>query len=252
MRETLLQSGNKSRTLGSLIVHILLLVYAAILVYIVLGLILNFSVSADIFFGLSFALLFFALGQSIYELGVKNAISFLAITSAIGFLAEVLGTNSGIPFGKYYYTDFLGEKFLGVPVVVPLVWFVISYLSYSIVAGNSRKFNGGSNKASLIAKIALLSAFGAVSWDFMIDPMFSSYGYWVWTGQFLPLPETRRYPTDKFSWLVRARWLDDFRLPNPAFPEEWRKVDQKKQRSRFGDSLCPPNGRWGRREFLVT
>ena len=199
----MLRSGDKSRNLGRLIVHILLLIYAAILAFIVLGLILKFSVSADIFFGLSFALLFFALGQSIYELGIKNAISFLAITSAIGFLAEVLGTNSGIPFGKYYYTDFLGEKFLGVPVVVPLVWFVIAYLSYSIVAGNSRRFSGGSGKASLIAKIALLSAFGAVSWDFMIDPMFSSYGYWVWTGQFLPLPELDGIPLTNFlGWFV--------------------------------------------------
>src|SRR5579864_4196258 len=172
MKETALRSGNNSRTVGTLIVHILLAVYTAILVFIVLGLIFKFSVSADIFFGLSFALLFFALGQSIYELAFKNAVSFLAITSAIGFLAEVLGTNSGIPFGKYYYTDFLGEKFLGVPVVVPLVWFVISYLPYSIVAGNSTKFSGGSTKASLVAKIALLSAFGAVSWDFMVDPMF--------------------------------------------------------------------------------
>jgi len=203
MRETMLQSRDRSRTLGRLFVHFLLLVYAAILVFIVLGLIFKFSVSADIFFGLSFALLFFALGQSIYELGFKNAVLFLAITSGIGFLAEVLGTNSGIPFGKYYYTDFLGEKFLGVPVVVPLVWFVISYLSYSIVARSSRKFSGSSGKVSLIAKVALLSAFGAVSWDFMIDPMFSAYKYWVWTGQFLPLPELDGIPLTNFlGWFV--------------------------------------------------
>ena len=203
MREIGLQSGDRTRTRGSFLVHFLLLVYAAILAFVVLGLIFKFSVSADIFFGLSFALLFFALGQSIYELGFKNAILFLTITSAIGFFAEVLGTNSGIPFGKYYYTDFLGEKFLGVPVVVPLVWFVISYLSYSIVAGNSRKFSDSSSKASLISKVALLSAFGAVSWDFMIDPMFSAYGYWVWTGQFLPLPELDGIPLTNFlGWFV--------------------------------------------------
>lgn len=198
-----MQPEGTTRALGRWLVHILLGIYAVILVYIVLGLIFKFNVSADIFFGLSFALLFFALGQSTYELGIKNAFSFLAITGVIGFIAEVLGTNSGIPFGKYYYTDFLGEKFLGVPVVVPLVWFVISYLSYSIVVGNKGKSRDNSGRAKLIAKIALLAAFGAVSWDFMIDPMFSAYGYWVWTRQFLPLPELDGIPLTNFlGWFL--------------------------------------------------
>jgi len=186
-------------------VHFLLGIYAVVLVYILLGLIFKFNVSADVFFGLSFALLFFTLGQSIYELGLKRALLFLLITCVIGFLAEVLGTNSGFPFGKYYYTNFLGQKFLGVPVVVPLVWFVIAYLCYSIVADNlnSASLNGESTNHSLFVRIALLSAFGAVAWDFMIDPMFSSYGYWVWTGQFLPLPELDGIPLTNFlGWFI--------------------------------------------------
>jgi uncharacterized membrane protein len=188
-----------------ILVHILLSVYTAVLVYILLGLILNFNPSAEVFFGLSFALLFFTLAQSIYELGFVKAILFLVVTGVIGFFAEVLGTNSGFPFGKYYYTDFLGSKFLGVPVVVPLVWFVIAYLCYSIVTGNMRMPPdvSSSTKRTIFVKIALLGAFGAVAWDFMIDPMFSSYGYWVWTGQFLPLPELDGIPLTNFiGWFV--------------------------------------------------
>jgi len=190
---------------GKLVVHVLLAIYAAVLVYILFGLIFKFSVSADVFFGLSFALLFFTLGQSIYEMGLKRAVYFLVITGAIGFFAEVLGTNSGFPFGKYYYTDFLGSKFLDVPIVVPLVWFVIAYLSYSIVSGNldSLSRSSISRNSTLVARTALLAAFGAVAWDFMIDPMFSSYGYWVWTGQFLPLPELDGIPLTNFvGWFV--------------------------------------------------
>ncbi len=190
---------------GRFVVHILLAIYAAVLGYILLGLILRFSVSAGVFFGLSFALLFFTFGQSIYELGVKKATLFLAITCTIGFLAEILGTNTGFPFGKYYYTNFLGAKVLRVPVVVPLVWFVIAYLCYSIIAGNmdTSSLKVKVDNRSLITKIALLGAFGAVAWDFMIDPMFSSYGYWVWTGQFLPLPELDGIPLTNFiGWFV--------------------------------------------------
>lgn len=188
-----------------LVVHALLAIYAVVLAYILLGLEFKFSVSADVFFGLSFALLFFTLGQSIYELGIKRALLFLVITCVVGFVAEVLGTNSGFPFGKYYYTNYLGAKFLGVPVVVPLVWFVIAYLCYSIVAGNIRAPITGikTNGRKFLWKIALLSAFGAVAWDFMIDPMFSSYGYWVWTGQYLPLPELDGIPLTNFvGWFV--------------------------------------------------
>lgn len=186
--------------LGRLAIHALLLIYAAILAYILLGLVLKFPISANIFFDLSFALLFFTMGQCFYELGPKKAVIFLAVTSVAGFLAEVLGTSTGFPFGKYYYTDFLGPKVLGVPEVVPLVWFVIAYITFSM-ARNS--FSGKSLSGRGMLKLAALSAFGAVSWDFMVDPMFSSYGYWVWTGQYFQLPELDNIPITNFvGWFL--------------------------------------------------
>ena len=180
-----------------IVVHTLLLIYAAILAYILLGLVFQFHISADIFFDLSFALLFFSLGQAFYEMGFKKALTFIVITAVIGFVAEVLGTSTGFPFGQYYYTDFLGPKVLGVPEVVPLVWFVIAYLAFSIAHSAV-----GNDNRRLLA-LASLAAFGAVSWDFMVDPMFSSYGYWVWTKQFLPLPKLSGIPLTNFvGWFV--------------------------------------------------
>ncbi len=186
--------------IGRLAIHALLLIYAAILAYILLGLVLKFSISANIFFDLSFALLFFTLGQCLYELGPKKAAIFLLVTSLAGFLAEVLGTSTGFPFGKYYYTDFLGPKVLGVPEVVPLVWFVIAYLTFSMARS---LFEGRSLSRNDMLKLAALSAFGAVSWDFLVDPMFSSYGYWVWTGQYFQLPELDKIPLTNFvGWFL--------------------------------------------------
>jgi uncharacterized membrane protein len=198
------KTSQENRARARIVVHLLLAAYSIILGYIILGLVFNFNVSADIFFGLSFALLFFTLAQSFYEMGFRNTLIFLAITSVVGFLAEVLGTNSGFPFGKYYYTNFLGEKVLGVPIVVPLVWFVIAYLSFSIArSAIEPALRGKMSRNSVIFRLALLSAFGAVAWDFMIDPMFSAYRYWVWTGQFLPLPELDGIPVSNFiGWFV--------------------------------------------------
>ena len=155
---------------GRLIVHILLGVYAALLAYILLGLLLGFTISADIFFDLSFALLFFALAQSIFELGTKNALLFLALSSAIGYVAEVLGTSTGFPFGQYSYSGVLGPKVLAVPVVVPLIWFVISYITLSVVQGTlvreserRRQEQHSSNRLNAILSTALPSLFLAKS-----------------------------------------------------------------------------------------
>ncbi len=160
---------------GRLVVNALLGVYGLVLAYIMLGLIFDFSVSGDVFFGLSFALLFFALGQAVYELGAKNAIVFLVISSAVGFLAEALGTNTGIPFGKYHYTDFLGQVVLGVPIVVPLVWFVISYVTFSLCFSYFYGQRPEKKTRNLLLGLVAVCAFGAMAWDLLIDPMFSSY-----------------------------------------------------------------------------
>jgi uncharacterized membrane protein len=182
------------------VVHLLLLIYALILSFVIAGLIFKFAIRADIFFDLSFALLFFTLAQCFYELGFGRGLVFLVVTSSTGFLFEILGTSTGFPFGKYYYTDFLGPKVFGVPEVVPLVWFVIAYITFSI-ARNIVKSKLVS--WDFLTKLVLLTSFGAVAWDFLVDPMFSSYGYWVWTGQFFPLPELEGIPITNFvGWFV--------------------------------------------------
>ncbi|MGA2874634.1 MAG: carotenoid biosynthesis protein [Nitrososphaerales archaeon] len=109
----------------------LLLIYALILAYIFSGLIFKFYIQVDIFFDLSFALLFFTLVQCFYEIGVRKAILFLITTSTIGFLAELLGTSTGFPIGKCHYTKFPSPNVFGVPEVVPLIWFVMAYLTFS-------------------------------------------------------------------------------------------------------------------------
>jgi uncharacterized membrane protein len=174
----------KQRDTGRLVVHALLVLYALILAYIVGGLIFNYGVPVDLFFGLSFALLFFTIGQALYEIGLLNTLVFFLITSAVGFLVEILGTSTGLLFGKYTYGDFLGPKIYGVPEVVPLIWFVIVYICFSVVYGASARNvsaerSPSSSHSWLIVAVALAS-FGAMAWDVIVDPMFSSYGYWVW------------------------------------------------------------------------
>jgi uncharacterized membrane protein len=204
-KEGLFFALNKPTPRLRLIPHALLAVYALILGYVIFGLFAQYTPSPDIFVDLSIALLLFALAQSLYEMGLDRTLTLLAVALGISFAMEVLGTRTGLPFGKYHYTSFLGSEVLSVPIAVPLVWFVISYLGVSIVSPLLTKGNRGMrpNRAVLVIAVSSLAAFGAMSWDLLLDPMFTSYGYWVWDPQVYSIPKISGIPITNFvGWFV--------------------------------------------------
>jgi uncharacterized membrane protein len=199
---------------GRYAAHAFLALYAIILAYIIGGLVFKYNVPVDIFFALSFALLFFALAQAIYEIGLTKTFVFFAITAVVGFLAEVLGTSSGFPFGKYTYGvylggSYLGPEVLGVPEVVPLIWFVITYICFSQTFGGLGEFDWlqkARNFPRSMILIIALTAFGAMAWDLIVDPMFTSYGYWVWSSS-NPGPKLYGVPLTNFAGWFAVSFL---------------------------------------------
>ncbi|WP_296947570.1 carotenoid biosynthesis protein [uncultured Massilia sp.] len=65
-------------------------------------------------------------------LGPRAALRLLLAGVAIGWVAEELGATRGWFFGDYTYTDVLGPRLGAVPVVIPLMWFALSYCGYVI------------------------------------------------------------------------------------------------------------------------
>ncbi|RLF98365.1 MAG: hypothetical protein DRN47_05585, partial [Candidatus Wolframiiraptor sp.] len=53
---------------------------------------------------------------------------------AIGLMAEIVGVNTGIPFGRYEYVSLGGPRVLGVPLDVPMMWGLYAYLMYLIAS----------------------------------------------------------------------------------------------------------------------
>ena len=195
-----------------LIVHALLLVFGLVLAFIVGGLIFNYQPNYNFYFALSFTLFLFVLAQCFYELGGRKTILFLVISSIIGFGFEVLGTSTGFLFGKYYYSSLLGEQVLGVPVVVPLAWFVITYITFGLALskystnriGKGINFSGANIRGFILPII--LSSLGTVAWDLMIDPMFSNLNppYWTWEIS-SSTPQLYHVPLSNFlGWFVVA------------------------------------------------
>jgi putative membrane protein len=103
-------------------------------------------------------------------LGVRRTLFFIIWGGAVGLGAELLGTSTGIPFGAYGYTEFLGPKILGlVPYLIPLSWFAMATLSLDL-ATRLRLDR---------PKRVLAAALYMVCWDLALDPAMG-YGFPVW------------------------------------------------------------------------
>jgi len=110
----------------------------------------------------------------------------LLIIPAAGFIAgltaEVIGVNTGIPFGKYEYVSLKAPRVLGVPLSVPLMWGFYTYLTYLIASSTVTR--GGIAGAALRVTYASLLM---VTLDLAMDPfMVNEIHAWVWLGGWGP------------------------------------------------------------------
>lgn len=141
--------------------------------------------------------------------GITWTAGFLAITLMFGWLIEVIGTITQFPFGDYTYTNALGPALLGVPIVIPMAW---SMMSYPILLAAQRLSSTGFG-------VALIGGWLMFSWDLFLDPQMIAEGYWIWNDTTWALPGIDGVPLQNFlGWLLSAfilMWLLD-RLPRKA------------------------------------
>ena len=116
------------------------------------------------------------------ELGWGRSLAFLAAGSVIGAAAELVGTQTGFPFGPYSYGDFLGPKIAGhVPWLIPPSWYAISIVSLDL----ARRL--GLGRWGRIGGVALFM----VLWDVALDPaMNHAFPFWKYDvgGVFFGMP----------------------------------------------------------------
>ena len=144
-----------------------------------------FSVSFQFFSQGQIWLSLFVLLAFFYQFGgLKTAFKGLALAGILSASAELLGTNTGLPFGAYSYSDLLGAKILGdVPWVIPFSWFTMVFPAFLI----TRHLLKGRNEWM----IALASGFLLTIWDLSLDPAMSFLvPYWIWgqEGSFYGMP----------------------------------------------------------------
>lgn len=116
------------------------------------------------------------------ELGPARSVGFLVAGSLIGAAAELVGTQTGFPFGAYTYEDWLGPKIAGhVPYLIPPSWYALSIICLDL----ARRY--GLGRGGRIVAAAVLM----VVWDVALDPAMS-YAFPFWTygieGQYFGMP----------------------------------------------------------------
>jgi uncharacterized membrane protein len=112
-------------------------------------------------------------------LGWRRALLFLLVCVAVSWGFEAVGVATGTVYGYYHYGDALGVKIAGVPLIIPLAWFMMVYASWIMAhillegARNPQSFTGALARA-MIASAAM------TAWDTVMDPGMAKSGIWIW------------------------------------------------------------------------
>jgi uncharacterized membrane protein len=102
--------------------------------------------------------------------GGRRAALLLGTAGAIGLAAELIGTATGRPFGRYRYSDRLGLRFRGVPLAAAAAWAMMARPAWTV---------GGLLTRRRAGRVAVSSA-ALCAWDLFLDPRMVRDGYWAW------------------------------------------------------------------------
>jgi putative membrane protein len=114
-----------------------------------------------------------SVASACHLLGGRATLRFAAIAVAAGWVAEQLGSTYGWLFGAYAYTGVLGPRLGDVPVVIPLMWFALTYGAY--VMANLAVWQApvdSSTGTGWALALSLVSAMIVTAWDLGADPYF--------------------------------------------------------------------------------
>lgn len=104
------------------------------------------------------------------RVGGKRAAALAGTAAGVGMAAEWTGVATGRPFSHYAYTDQLGPKVGGVPVLAAASWTMMARPSWVVA--------GWIDPRPLPRAVAAAAALTA--WDVFVDPRMVRDGYWTW------------------------------------------------------------------------
>ena len=117
--------------------------------------------------------------------GWGRAVAAFGLASAVALASELAGTNVGLPFGPYHYTEMLGYRVAGdVPYAIPLSW---SYMLYACVAIGTRLVTVNNSSAGRW-RLAFTGGALLVAWDVALEVHMTNVAppHWAWDLHAMP------------------------------------------------------------------
>jgi uncharacterized membrane protein len=105
--------------------------------------------------------------------GAARAGAASATTAVATGVVERVGTQTGLPFGRYAYTNALRPQVAHVPAIVPLAWFGMGLPAREAA-------HAALGRHSTAATRIVLGSAAMTAWDLFLDPQMVGEGYWAW------------------------------------------------------------------------
>jgi uncharacterized membrane protein len=143
----------------------------------------------------------FSLVHGTRWLGGRATFFFCVLSTVVSWIFEQVGVKTGLVYGRYHYTDFLGPKLGEVPVIIPIAWFAMIYPSYVIacwlIDGAGRP--PAHEKGARFLWRAFVAGVVMTAWDVVLDPTYVQTGAWVWEdgGPYFGVPRQ-----NFFGWML--------------------------------------------------
>jgi len=122
----------------------------------------------------------FALAHGSVVYGPKGISAFAICCLGVGSLAESVSLRTGFPFGRYYFTEVMGPKIFGLPVLLALAYLGIGYVAWVLallILGRTGKPLRGPR----VVAVPLLASLIMTAWDLSMDPAWSTLDKaWIW------------------------------------------------------------------------
>lgn len=108
----------------------LFVAFAGLSVSLVFAVVQRHDAATTALVALSLAMFALCVVSATHLLGWPATCRFVLLALAFGWFAEEMGSTDGWFFGRYTYTSVLGPRLGSVPIVIPMMWFVLTYTGY--------------------------------------------------------------------------------------------------------------------------
>jgi Carotenoid biosynthesis protein len=121
----------------------------------------------------------------------KGMLVFTAFCLSVAGLSESLSLYTGLPFGSYYFTEVMGPKISGLPVLLVLAYLGMAYCSWLLsllIVGYRKPITG---LRTVI--VPLLASSVLLAWDLSMEADWSTVDRaWIWRdgGPYFGVPLT--------------------------------------------------------------